>query len=255
VLFYRNHEHGTLNIFNCENVTVKSCMFTDNNDTAYFNTKPFQGHGGGMSISYNVELAQLNSANVIVSNCKFNNNRADPPDYLFASTNNLMEKSIFSGRGGGLSMPISATFPLNVVVNNSVFENNFAKNYGGGLFYYLGGTNGNQTYMIANNTFRRNKALIGSGAMNFGNFANAAPYTTLHATIYNCTFKENKANHGGCLHAAYPSHFGIGVNFIKFQNCTFSNNTSFQYGGAIDATTISAFQSRQHNEPMEFINW
>jgi len=222
MLFYRNHKHGALNIFNSENVTVKSCTFTDNNNTAYFNTQPFQGHGGGMSISYNVRLAQLNSANVVVSDCKFVNNRADPPDDLFSTTTDLIGGvAILGGRGGGLAMPISATFPLNVVINNSVFINNFAKNYGGGLYCFLSGTNSNQTYMIANNTFIRNKALIGSGGINFGNFAGTAPSTTLYVTIHGCTFESNRANYGGCLNT-YPSYFGIGGNFIKFQNCIFS---------------------------------
>ena len=57
--------------------------------------------------AYNVQLAQLNSANVFVSNCEFINNRADPPDDLFVTTTNLIEYAIYSGRGGGLAMPLS----------------------------------------------------------------------------------------------------------------------------------------------------
>ena len=251
---YRNHRHGALNIFNSPNVTVKNCKFTNNNSTSYFGRKPFQGHGGGLSIAYNVKLAQLNSANVFVSNCEFIKNRADPPDDLFATTTNLIEDAIFSGRGGGLAMPIRATFPLNVVVNNSVFINNFAENYGGGMYFFMGGTNGNQTYMFGNNTFRGNQALIGSGAMNFGNYAKTAPFTTLHSTIYGCTFERNTAHIGGCLHI-FPSYSGYDGNFVKFQDCTFTNNTSIQYGGAVDVISYNAFLSRQHYKPVEFISW
>ena len=235
-------------------MTVKNCKFTDNNSTSYFGRKPFQGHGGGASIAYNVRLAQLDSANVIVSNCEFINNRAEPPNDLFETTTNLIENAIFSGRGGGLSMPISATFPLNVVVNNSIFINNFAKNYGGGLYCFMSGTNSNQTYMFGNNTFIRNQALIGSGAMNFGNFAYTAPSTTLHSTIYGCTFQGNVAHIGGCLHI-FPSYGGFGGNFVTLQDCILENNTSIEYGGAVDVTSYNAYQSRQHFEPVEFINW
>ena len=250
----RNHENGALNIFNCPNVTVKNCKFTDNNSTSYFGRKPFQGHGGGASVAYNVKLAQLSSANVVVSDCKFINNRAVAPDDFFVSTTNLIEESIFTGRGGGLAMPISATFPVNVVVNNSVFINNFAENYGGGLFYFLGETNGNQTCMFGNNLFIGNQALIGSGAMNFANFAYTTPSTNLHSTIYGCTFQGNIAYIGGCL-LIFPSYDGFGGNFVAIQECTFTNNTSMEYGGAVSVASYNAYQIRQHYEPVEFINW
>jgi len=255
--FYsRNHEHGALNIFNSPNVIVKHCTFNNNTSTGYFTRKPFQGNSGGLSIGYNMHmgLASLDGVDVLVTDCTFTNNQANPPDELFVSTTNLIESSIFSGRGGGLSLPVNASYPINIVVNNSLFINNFAKNYGGGLYCFIGGTVGNQTYMFGNNSFINNKAAIGSGAMNFGNFGNIAPFSTLHSTIYNCKFQSNNAKKGGSSHI-FPSYYGFEGNFITFKDCIFYNNTSTEYGGAIDASFYNPYQNRQHYAPVQFVNW
>ena len=140
-LFFRNHEHGALNIFNCPNVIVKNCSFNNNNSSSYFTRKPFQGNSGGLSVSYNTELASnsLNTIDVLVTDCVFVNNSADPPPSLFQTTTDLIEKQIYSGRGGGLAMPVKADCPLHITVNNSVFMNNFAQNYRGGIYCFIGG--------------------------------------------------------------------------------------------------------------------
>ena len=251
---FSNHEHGALNIFNSPNVTVKYCTFRNNTSTSYFTRKPFQGNSGGLSVAYNMELASLSSIDVLVTDCVFLNNSADPPSHLFLSTTNLIEQQIFSGRGGGMAMPVNVECPVNVVINNSLFMNNFAGNYGGGLYCFLSGTVGNQTYMFGNNRFVSNEAMIGSGALNFGNFGNTAPFSALHSTMYNCTFENNKAQTGGCLHM-FPSYPGFSGNFVTIKECLFLNNTSTEIGGAIDVTSYNLYQSRQHYNPVQFIGW
>lgn len=233
---------------------MKHCTFLNNNSTSYFTRKPFQGNSGGLSLGYNMELAYLSSINVLVTDCKFINNSADPPPDLFLSTTNLIERQIFSGRGGGMAMPVNVTCPVNVVLNNSLFVGNFARNYGGGLYCFISGTVGNQTYMFGNNTFSDNKAVIGSGALNFGNFGNTAPFSILHSTFYKCRFERNEAQTGGCLHM-FPSYPGFSGNFITVKESQFINNTSSEIGGALDVTSYNAYQSRQHYEPVQFIDW
>ena len=253
---FRDHEHGALNIFNSPNVTVKYCTFRNNTSSSYFTRKPFQGNSGGLSIAYNMQLAtRLSGVNVLVTDCSFINNSADPPSHLFFSTTSLIEREIFSGRGGGMAMPINVECEVNVVINNSVFINNFAGNYGGGLYCFISGTAvGNQTYMFGNNKFVDNEAMIGSGALNFGNFGNTAPFSELHSTMYNCTFEKNRAQTGGCLHM-FPSYPGFKGNYITIKDCVFVNNTSTEIGGAIDVTSYNFYESRQHYDPVEFIEW
>ena len=201
-----------------------------------------------------MELAPLSSVNVLVTDCVFINNSADPPSHLFLSTTDLIERHIFSGRGGGMAFPINITYPVNVIINDNLFMNNHAGNYGGGLYCFISGTVGNQTWMFGNNSFIGNKADIGSGALNFGNFGSTAPFSTLHSTMYNCIFKHNRAQTGGCLHM-FPSYSGFSGNFITIKQCLFLNNTSSEIGGAIDVTSYNFYQSRQNYDPVKFINW
>ena len=250
---FRNHEHGSLNIFNSPNVIIKDCNFLNNTSDSYFTRKPFQGSSGGLSIGYNANITILNSAKVLVTNCGFSNNKAIAPSSLYLSTTDILAKNVFSGRGGGLSMPINALWPLNIVINNSKFFNNFAENYGGGLYFHIMGNVSNQTYLFKNNIFISNIALVGSGAINFGNYGNTVPFSTLHSTIYNCTFENNSAQKGGCLHIV-PSYPGLSGNFIRIRKCLFHNNTSIKYG-TIDVSSFNYYKTRQHYQPVHFNEW
>ena len=153
-----------------------------------------------------------------------------------------------------MAIPVNATCPFNVIVNNSLFMNNYAGNYGGGLYCFISGTVGNQTWMFGNNSFIDNEAVIGSGALNFGNYGSTAPFSTLHSTMYNCTFKHNTAQTGGCLHI-FPSYHGFSGNFITLTECSFINNTSTEIGGAIDIISYKYYESRQYFNPVKFIDW
>ena len=251
---FRNHEHGALNIFNCPNVTVRHCTFRNNTSTSYFTRKPYQGNSGGLSLGYNMELAPLSSVNVLVTDCVFINNSADPPSDLFLTTSDLFQKHIFSGRGGGMAIPINVTCPhcpVNVTINDNLFRNNFVRNFGGGLYCFINGTTVNLTYMFRNNTFVGNIAEHSSAALSFANFAQSS---TLHGIIYDCTFKYNEAKVGGCLHL-FPSYHGFSGNFFAIRECSFDNNTSTGDSGTIVIASYKYYQNREHYDPVEFTNW
>ena len=153
-----------------------------------------------------------------------------------------------------MALPVNTTCPLDVIINNNLFMNNYAGNYGGGLYCFIGEMVGNQTWTFGNNSFIDNEAVIGSGALNFGNYGSTASFSTLHSTVYNCTFKHNRAQTGGCLHI-FPSYRGFNGNFITIKECSFFNNTSTEIGGAIDIISYKYYQSRQHFNPVQFIDW
>ena len=153
-----------------------------------------------------------------------------------------------------MAIPVNATYPINVTVNNSWFKNNYASNYGGGLYTFIYGTVNNQTYMFRNNIFVSNEAGIGSGAMCIFNHGSTAPSSTLYSTIYNCTFKYNKGKVGGCLYIV-RSYTGFSGNFIAVKECLFYNNTSTEAGGAIFLRSHKYYQNREYYDPVEFTNW
>ena len=225
---------------------MKNSTFHNNTCDSYFTRKSFQGSGGALSIGYNANLASLNSANVLVTDCVFSNNKAVAP----LSTNDIFLRKLFSGRGGGLSMPVNAIWPLNIVVNNSVFMSNLALHHGGSIYCHISGTVSNQTYLFENNIFIDNRAMNGSGGISLGNYGVTAPFSTLHITMSNCTFESNV---GGCLRIT-PSYPGLSGNFLKIINCSFYNNTSM-LRGAIDIISFNYYKTRQHYEPVYFTEW
>ena len=135
---YRDHEDGALNIYNSENVFINNCTFHNNTSSSYFTRKPYQRNAGGLSIGYNSQLTKLDDVDIVVTNCRFTNNRAAPPSALILPPTKFLTHKIFSGRGGGLSIPVNlATSSLNCVVNNSVFINNYAVSFGGAYVLYF----------------------------------------------------------------------------------------------------------------------
>ncbi|XP_065906418.1 uncharacterized protein [Dysidea avara] len=253
---FRDHEHGAVNVYNSQNVFITNCTFYNNTSSSYFTRKPYQGSAGGLSIGYNSQLVAmtLNDANVLVDNCTFTANRAAPPTGLNLSPTELLARRIFSGRGGGLSIPVSlATSSLNCVVNNSMFVNNYAESFGGGYYIFISGFVVNQNYLIENNVFTQNVAGNIAGAFSFGNFGGLDNFSILNCTVYKSSFTANSANSAGCSNLL-PSYPGFHNVFMKFEKCTFSNNTATEYAGAIDIVSYNFFGSRQHQNPVDFIN-
>ena len=151
--------------------------------------------------------------------------------------------------------PVSlATSSLNCIVNNSVFINNYAESFGGGYYVFISGFVVNQKYLIENSTFMQNVAGKIGGAFSFGNFGGLGSSSILNCTIYKSSFTANTANSAGCSNLL-PSYPGFRNVFMRFEECTFTNNTAIEYAGAVDIVSYNFFGSRQHQNPVEFINW
>ena len=193
----------------------------------------------------------------MVTNCRFTNNRAAPPSELNLSPTQLQARRIFSGRGGGLSIPVNlATSSLNCVVNNSVFINNYAVSFGGAYYIFVSGVVSNQTLIVEGNVFIGNVAGNNGGGFTFGNFGVVGSSSILNCTVYNCSFIANSANSAGgsnlLPNSVYPGSHNV---FMRFKDCSFINNTAKAYAGAIDIVSYNFFGSKQHHNPVEFINW
>ena len=209
-----------------------------------------------------MELAPLSNVNVLVTDCVFINNSANPLSDLFLTTTDLIERQIFSGRGGGMAIIVKIPHLINIIICNILFENNYASNFGGGLYCYIdntidgtiNGTTDNLTYIFRNNIFVGNKARLGSGAMSFINYGQSS---SLHGIIYNCTFKYNEAKAGGCLHVIPSYHFQFSGFFFIIKESLFYNNTSTEDGGMIVVTLYQHSQNKvtESYEPVEFTNW
>jgi len=252
---FRNHEHGAVNIFNSPRVEVKNCTFINNTSSSFFTRKAFHGNAGGLSIGYNINLATqpLSTVNVTVTDCSFTNNSATPYSHLLASLHDALSRGNFSGRGGGLSIPVNITGEFNFTVNNSVFVNNSAKVLGGGIYVYISNITSNQTYVFGNNVFRMNSAVFGGGLCFV---SDVRSLTNFHQnnSLYNCTFTNNTANRIGGGVFLIPSFHGFGT-YVRFERCGFHSNSAMYHGGAIKVISDNHYGNRQNQIPVEFVQW
>ena len=245
-----------MNILNSPKVIVKNCTFLNNTSSSFFTRKPFQGNAGGLSIGHNIKLAtlSLSTVDILVTDCNFTYNHAAPPSHLLASLNGALARGTFSGRGGGLSIPVNITGEFNCTVNNSVFVNNFADVLGGGAYIFISVITLNQTYMFGNNIFRMNSADFGGGLC-FVSYVLALTNFFQSTILYNCTFANNFANSIGGGIFLLPSFRGLGGTSVRFERCGFHSNLAVHHGGAAEVISSNRYGNRQNQIPVEFVHW
>lgn len=253
-IYFRHHAHGALNIFNSPNVTVINCTFHNNTSSSFFTRRPYQGNAGGLSIAYNMRFSNrtVDDVNILVKDCVFTANHAAPPTALQLSSTELLAMSIFTGRGGAMAVLINITSPVNCVVTDNMFVNNSAASFGGCIYNFAGGPYINHTFLYTNNVFIENSASVG-GVMTFLSSRRIPDTFSVHTTIKNCTFMQNRAEICGCVNH-YP-HLGFTDNLVRFIDCNFYNNSANLYAGAIDIVSYRFFGSRAHQEPIQLTNW
>ena len=240
-----------MNIFNSPNVIIRNCTFYNNTSDTKFTIQPYQGNAGGLSIGYNLLFATipLDIINITVYSCNFTNNHAGP----LTSINEVPERRIFTGRGGGLSLVINITGTVICTVNDSIFVNNLATNNGGGVYISTSEPSTlEQFYLFANNNFTSNAASHGGGFF-FGNIVLPSINFSQTIVLYNSTFTENKAEQIGggiCV-----SSYGLGDSFVKIEKCEFFMNTAEKLGGAFSVQSINLYGNRQNQNPVEFVSW
>ena len=252
ILCFRDHSHGAVNIFNSLSVTIKNCTFKNNTSSSYFTRRPFRGNSGGLSIGY---FAMQNEVTILITDCVFDNNSADPPPELRVSFADLQVSGNFSGRGGGLSIIYDGIKSITVscIVKNNIFVNNFAESNGGAVFYFISRVIGNQTYIIGNNVFVNNTSLFSGGAIIFTNFGFNTRSSNLTIKVTNCNFTSNSATVSGAI-ALVPSALGF-VAKIQFDRCRFYRNSAQTYSSAVSISSFNYFKSGQHLHPVGFLNW
>lgn len=171
-------------IYNAGDLTISDCVITNNSA---------DNKGGGI---YSVGGV---STRTEVNNCTFNSN----------STNAYSSSTGINVDGGGAIFSIGE-----LIVNNSIFDNNSVYAHGGAVF--VDSTNFYSLATIQNSTFYRNRAFSGGAIYNHG-----------HVNLKNSTFELNSSTDvGGAVANALNGGF-------KASNSTFSLNSTSKRGGAI----------------------
>lgn len=131
----------------------------------------------------------------IVSGCVFRNNTSDPTSDLVQTTSDLVQSSRFTGRGGGCAFPINPLFSLNATVEDCLFEQNYARSFGGGLYVAFNGREHHRV-TIRRVRFIRNNAPT-AGALEVGFITGGILGADNQLMAYDSEFVENYAIFGG----------------------------------------------------------
>ena len=186
-----------MDLYNCHFVAVRDSIFEHNGPVAIVKLEQYRGHSGGLSFGY-VRLMVEGGPRVLVSNCTFRNNTSDPKSVAVQRTSDLLQRFVFTGRGGGCVFIVSPYTPLVAVVENSTFEENFARSFGGGLYLGLNGSL-DHSVTVDRVKFIRNVCSGAGGGLHIG-FADGRGDSITRLFIFNSEFIENYATFGGGMY-------------------------------------------------------
>ena len=160
-------------------------------------SEQYRGYAGGLSVGYHQEGMLSSRPQLRVERCIFRNNTNDPPASIQQSTTQLLQQGAYTGRGGGFAILIFSSLPLNGTLEDCVFEENFARSFGGGMYVAI---DGQLDHLVVLNRVRlaKNSSPNGGGLL-AGYGLGSASVSSLF--VYNSEFVENGAMFGAgmCL--------------------------------------------------------
>ena len=174
------------------------------------------------------------SASYTIDSCSFTNNNASL--LSVNKTSYIRSTSYFQGmgKGGGMAVYINGNSShYSIRILNCTFLNNSAV-FGGGLFVQYRDSPSDNSVVIENSNFTRNKCYIYGGGGACGGFiiglANSMVTTNNTINFTNCVFERNsaKGNGGGLsLFSSKGMNSNVVTNKIHLVNCIWRNNSAF----------------------------
>ena len=253
--FFRYFDEAALEIYNCENVLITHSLFCSNRGTGSSQV-PFRGNTGAVSIGY-YNLVSDNDIVVDVINTTFINNSA-LANTTFRSTSHAFFNGILTGRAGGLGVFVHEDFSSVIVrVIDCVFQENYARSYGGGLYFVYSGNRTVQKAIgtlpvikghVSNCSFVRNIAGLGGGGF-IVSIQTRGPIDAPHLLHFeDCLFDSNVGNYGGAFYYYVIFHGGRG-NSLSLKNTVFRRNRGnasySEFGSAFAASIYEQFNSKE----------
>ena len=247
-----NFTEVPLYFFNCPSLSVINCTFINNTSSAQHIFRSYEGNSGSLSYGWNnVLLDQRSAASVYIYNCTFYNNSARGQ---FIDSTGALEALKFTGRGGGIALIFNATDAVNVTIEHTMFQENFANVIGGGLYLLFDGISINQSFNIHNNTFLSNTARSGAAGIVFAYLSSISPTDISIISVRDCSFIRN---HGGLVGAISiaMTYISGATKFLQISNCKFHYNTANEFGAAIGLHHADVLSTKRDVSPLEITDW
>lgn len=202
--------------------------------------EPVRGNTGSVAIGYNLLPAKFTHPTLTVSNCIFRNNKA----LGFLSPERAVIGQVFLGRGGAMALYMNESYhDIRVEIMDSVFENNKARLFGGGLHFLT------TSYMtvqhmvrVERTRFSGNVGVSGGGGVQFSTLSAGDVNRPHNFTFSDCVFERNRGQSGGGI------YIFLGIRFkIYFRLYWSTSLTSIQmlmeikfiFKGATSRTTVA----------------
>ena len=248
IYHFRYFKEAAFDIHNCESVSIVNSYFHENKGTGIIK-EPFRGNTGAVAITYSDIDYNYGNIKIKVINTSFINNSALTNNRTFRSTSDAFYNGILTGRAGGLGVFVNKR-DHNVIISidRCQFINNYARIYGGGLYFVYHGLNSQHIGIVTNTTFIGN-----SGGLGAGGFASSVLSKGLQegphiVQFKDCYFESNQGDAGGGMYFYVILQGGRG-NLLELDNCTFVGNRGVlsenEFGAAIAASLYEKFQEKE----------
>ena len=247
---FTNFSESVFDIYNSDFIKITGSNFSNNAGTGNV-LLPFRGNTGAIAIGYFQN--QYTNPTVFVENCMFADNKATISTESFLASPHSVLNGIYVGRGGALGLLVyESSYNVTAVITNSKFFNNFASDFGGGLYVVLSGESIQHKITVENCQFINNNGMFGAGGIHFGLFSNAHRNFPTTVKLQNCYYRGNQGGHGGAI-SIIPSQ--VEGQIVAIENSIFENNEASAFGGAIVIATQLLFESMEGFSKYNISNW
>ena len=183
-------------MFNCHHTLFNRTTLEHNSGSGIVQVS-YRGNTGGVAFGYNTLPENFNSPSLIVSNSTFRDNRALASS-AFLTSSQAFFGQIFTGRGGAVGVfSNESRHDLNVSITDCVFEGNYARSFGGGLYLLLGGFTTHHKILMERTRVISNEGQLGGGGIQSSFFNNGPEDDPLLMTFVDCEISNNTAIAGG----------------------------------------------------------
>lgn len=190
--------NAVLDIFNCQNVTISNITVQNNTGNGLL-LESFRGNTGGVAIGYNILPDDFRNPTLHISHSTFRDNQANG----FRSPNRAVAANVYLGRAGGLGLFLNESLHnISIHIFDCVFESNFARLFGGGLFILTQSHIHNQLvkFHVEESRFIGNQANFGGAGIQLS-YLNSGSNERPHTAVFRrCEFINNRGPSGSGIY-------------------------------------------------------
>jgi len=216
---------GALEIAHSPNISIHDSNFT-NCRSRGSGKRQFSGNAGGLAIGYSPlvsEFDDLQRPTISITDSAFINNTAEADPQYFYNVIVVLRDLVYNQRGGGIAFFLGGSnYSSEIQITGCVLDGNHAQDSGGGIYMFLGGESSTHSVLISGTTFTANEAMDGGGLeiTHSNKYSQTIPNNIV---VVNSNFVRNIGSFGGG-YKNIQLDSQTNLNNLLVKNCTFDSN-------------------------------